>query len=160
MHKVKQMLAAEEQKEKKPYDFPFPQKHQWQLDLEAKIEEPADDRKIIFVVDKKGGAGKTQWTKWITQQKPNSVAIRLDEKGFLFQIKKHQTLIIIDVPRANVHRIPYAVLEMLKDGIWSTSKYKGTEITRKEQAHVIVMMNDYPDMKKLSEDKYDIIEIP
>jgi hypothetical protein len=28
-----------------------------------------------------------------------------------------------------------------------------------EQAHVIVMMNDYPDMKKLSEDKYDIIEI-
>ena len=77
----------------------------------------------------------------------------------MFQIKEHQNLIIIDVPRANVHRIPYAVLEVLKDGIWSTSKYKGTEITRKEQAHVVVMMNDYPDMKKLSEDKYDIIEI-
>ena len=159
VHRVKQMLAAEEQKEKKPYDFPFPQKHQWQLDLEAKIAKPPDNRKIIFVVDKKGGGGKTQWTKWITQQVPNSIAIRLDSKDFLFQIA-YQTLIIIDVPRANVHRIPYGRLEELKDGIWTTSKFHGTKIMRLAQAHVIVMMNDFPNMKALSEDKYDIIEIP
>ena len=92
VHKVKQILVAEEQKEKKPYDFPFPKKHQWQLDLEAKIEKPADDRKIIFVVDKKGGSSKTQWTKWITQQKPNSIAIRLDSSKKTFCLESPMRL--------------------------------------------------------------------
>ena len=68
-------------------------------------------------------------------------------------------MIIIDVPRAGISHIPYAKLEILKDGQWTTAKYHGTQITRTEQAHVIVMMNDYPDMKALSADKYDIMEI-
>jgi len=66
---------------------------------------------------------------------PNSIAIRLDSKkgggDFLFQIA-YQTLIIIDVPRAGISHLPYAKLEILKDGQWTTAKYHGTQITRTE----------------------------
>lgn len=69
----------------------------------------------------------------------------MDRKAdILFRVEQEHTLIIIDVPRADVKYLNYGLLETLKDGQWTTSKYEGSIVNRKEEAHVIVMMNEEP----------------
>ena len=52
--------------------------------------------------------------------------------------------------------MPYTFMEELKDGYVSCSKYESC-IKKYEKVHVVVLMNQEPDMSALSEDRYSFI---
>lgn len=52
----------------------------------------------------------------------------------------------------------YSTIEKIKDGIFVNTKYE-SNMKFYTPPKVVVFMNEYPNMKKLSEDRYEIYEI-
>lgn len=133
----------------------------WQRALEAKIEAEPDRRKIIFVVDEKGNSGKSWFAHFYTQNNPKKCQVLLPGKksDMAFVLKPNITVLFLDAPRSKQGEfIQYDFLEDLKNGYVFSNKYESRMKTF-EPMHVVVNMNEAPDMSKLSQDRYDIIHI-
>jgi len=50
----------------------------------------------------------------------------------------------------------YKLIKGLKDGTITSTKYQPVKKYRDEQAHIVVFMNQWPDIKALSRDRYNI----
>lgn len=132
----------------------------WQLELQNIVNEPADDRQIIFVVDPDGNNGKSWLTRyWFTNRddlQRLSVGKR-DDLAFAVDISKK--LFVFDVPRGQSEFIQYCILEQLKDQMIFSPKYESTCKILPTKVHVVVFMNEDPDMSKMTPDRYRIINI-
>ena len=115
----------------------------WQQSLLDIVNSPADSRTIIFILDYKGHSGKTDIYKYLIG-KYNAFALSSDEKStnLLYDM---EPLIVLDCPRISKNIIAYPYLEQMKDGYITSTKYMAIRKFRKENAHVIVFMNDWPD---------------
>lgn len=90
---------------------------------------------------------------------PKTFYMKIQKKDdTLFKVNE-ETTIILDVPRSDIQYVNYSTLETLKDGIWSSGKYEGKQVRRKEKANVLVFANDLPKVKMLSIDRWKIYEI-
>ena len=49
---------------------------------------------------------------------------------------------------------------MHEGGLISSGKYQSDIKSLDETPHVVVMMNEHPDMKKFTEDRYDVMVLP
>ena len=68
-------------------------------------------------------------------------------------------MVLFDCPRSKQGEyIQYDFLEEVKNGYVFSGKYE-PRIKRFKVPHVVVAMNEYPDMEKLSADRYNIITI-
>jgi len=123
------------------------------------LEQPPDPRKIIFVVDPVGNSGKSwfannffrshpEYTQILSVGKRDDLAFAIDESNYVF---------FIDLPRSTSEFLQYPILEQLKDGRVFSTKYESRVKWLIHHAHVVVMMNEYPDMTKLSKDRYELI---
>lgn len=65
-------------------------------------------------------------------------------------------VLFLDCTRQQVEFLPYSFIESLKDGVVFSPKYE-SRVKHYGPVHVVVMMNQNPDMDKLSEDRYRII---
>lgn len=71
---------------------------------------------------------------------------------------KNEEYVVIDLTRDMLDRINYGTLEGFKNGLGFVRKYeRRTKIFK--PAKVCVMMNEMPDMSKLSQDRYKIFEL-
>lgn len=133
----------------------------WQRALGETLDEDADDRKIVFVVDQIGGCGKSWFVRWwlskhggLTQRlsigKRDDLAYAIDESKRFF---------LFDVPRSQSEFLSYPILEQLKDRLIFSPKYVSRTKTLSTNAHVVVFMNEEPDRNKLSQDRYKIINV-
>ena len=137
----------------------------WQKELVAYLNDHTPDpRKILFVVNEEGNAGKSELVKntrhlfpdksvfCVPPQDYKSMASLMPDDGV--------DIIFLDCPRQKQYDIPYDFLEDLKNGSTVQTKY---EVTKKEfvPPHVVVLMNRNPKTGKtiLTEDRYVIIEI-
>lgn len=129
----------------------------WQQSLLDIVNSPADSRTIIFILDYKGHSGKTDIYKYLIG-KYNAFALSSDEKStnLLYDM---EPLIVLDCPRISKNIIAYPYLEQMKDGYITSTKYMAIRKFRKENAHVIVFMNDWPDHNALSVDRYKIFYV-
>lgn len=133
----------------------------WQIFLKSKLETPPDRRKIIFVVDEIGNSGKSWFAHFYSQQNNKKCQVLLPGKksDMAFVLKPNITILFLDAPRSKQGEyIQYDFLEDLKNGYIFSNKYE-SRIKTYEPMHVVVNMNEKPDMTKLSEDRYDIINI-
>lgn len=133
----------------------------WQRFLLQKITSPPDRRKIIFVVDEIGNSGKSWFAHFHTSKNKNISQVLLPGKksDMAFVLKANLKYLFLDAPRSKQGEyIQYDFLEDLKNGYVFSNKYE-SRIKTYEPMHVIVNMNEKPDMSKLSEDRYDIINI-
>lgn len=133
----------------------------WQAQLTQKLHQPANSRSVIFVIDPVGNSGKTWFAKWWLSNHPKETQILETEKraDLAYQVRKDTKYFFINVSRARVACIQYDVLEMLKDQVISSPKYESNVIYLTTIPHVVVLMNDYPDFKALSPDRYDKMEL-
>lgn len=126
----------------------------WQKEVEEHLMVQ-DDRKICFIVDEKGGAGKsalgrilmTKYKCWYsTGGKFNDLACSYKEPDY--------KIAIFDLTR-NVDRDfhPYSFAEALKNGIFASNKYNSV-CKQIIPPKVIWFMNQYPSEDRLSEDRY------
>jgi hypothetical protein len=114
-----------------------------------------NDREIMFIVDMEGGQGKSFLTDYLIA-KENAIAF---DNGKSTDIKygyKGQRLVIFDLCRCEADFINYGVIENIKNGRFFSSKYECEQKIFLEKPKVVVMMNNLPEMTKLSKDRYMI----
>lgn len=133
----------------------------WQQELQRKLLADPDDRTIIFVIDLQGNGGKSWFADWwhYNNQETTQVLNPSKKNDMAYALDESKTVFFFDAPRSKQGEfIQYDILEELKNGRVFSPKYEsGMKYFAKN--HVIVMMNEYPDMEKLSEDRYSIIAL-
>lgn len=135
----------------------------WQAELLHALKLPPDDRTVVFVVDKTGNSGKTWLTRYHSKVYSTSVCVKPGKKAdmvyaFLNVVSDTTRVVFIDCPRSKMDMFQYDFLEELKDGRLMNTKYESRMFEFKVP-HVVMFMNEMPDMTKLSEDRYKIISI-
>ena len=152
-----------------PYLNPeFHALREWQQQLYQTLTLPVDNRVVHFVVDPTGNGGKSwfcHYYEWMRHPIPNDVLIlrptKRDNLSYIFfnaHLNRVIRTVFLDVTRTFQDVLNYDFLEELKDGFMVVGKYGSTNI-RFARPHVVVMMNQQPDLSKLSADRYHIINI-
>jgi len=130
---------------------------EWQQELHSRLILPPCDREIIFIVDVSGNQGKSWFARYYTDLHANAQIIVPGKKADMaLIIREDAKVFFFDCPRSKQGDfIQYDFLEELKNGYISSPKY---ESKNKKLAvpHVVVLMNEYPEMTKLSEDRYSV----
>jgi hypothetical protein len=129
---------------------------QWQQDLYSKLILEPDDREIIFVVDEIGNQGKSWFARYFCQLHKNAQIVVPGKKADMaFIIDDDMKTYFFDCPRSKQGDfIQYDFLEELKNGLIFSPKYESKLKFLQRKPHVVVLMNERPDMTKLSGDRY------
>lgn len=133
----------------------------WQNELADRLGEEPDDRTIEFIVDYQGNSGKSWFAHHFAQTYPDSVQVLPPGKlaDMAFALEPTTTTLFIDAPRSKQgDYIQYEFLESVKNGYVFSTKYE-SYCKQLGKCHVVVMMNEDPDMTKLSEDRYKITRL-
>ena len=127
----------------------------------GRIQGEPNPRTIDFVVDPQGNSGKSWITQWALSNFPDDVQVlsvgKRDDVAFAIDASKK--IFLFDVPRGDLQFFQYSLLEMLKNRIIHNNKYKSGTKFLASVPYVAVFSNEMPDMEKLSEDRYNIIEV-
>jgi hypothetical protein len=132
---------------------------EWQEKLKRVLDSPSDDRTIIFIVDEKGNSGKTwfahYYTKLRNELKPKSASVLYPGKlSDMSQAYIPSTeVLFMDCARKRAENLQYGFLEEIKNGQVFKAKYNSCMLACKVP-HVVVNMNQLPDMEALSGDRY------
>lgn len=133
----------------------------WQQELNIKLNRPPDDRTIIFVVDVVGNSGKSWFAKYY-RRNHDQVQIMCPGKYADMALLYDDTsrVLFLDCPRSKQGDfIQYNFLEAVKNQFVQSGKYESCIKENIEKTHVVVLMNEKPNMEMLSEDRFDIIEV-
>lgn len=97
---------------------------EWMRDLVADVNLP-DHRTINWVVDLERGKGKTRLPEWLAWKYPREVFVTRGGKlADLAYEYKGQRIVVMDLPKEKQDYFQYSVLESLKDGYMTSSKYQ------------------------------------
>lgn len=137
--------------------IPAYQLHEWQTDLLEKLQHEPDDRTIIFIVDATGNNGKTWFAHWYASKHKDCQVICPGKRADMAYILRTDIrVLILDAPRSKQGEfIQYDFLEDVKNGYIFSSKYESS-IKQFKSPHLVVLMNEAPDLTKLSPDRFDI----
>jgi len=131
----------------------------WQLQLWNNLRGPVPPRKISWFTDEVGGSGKSLFA--------NGYRNLDGSRGFVFDGGRYadvayaydrQRVVFIDLTREYEEKVPYKLMESLKNGRIFSPKYASRSKVFLAP-HVIVFANFYPDKEKLSADRWDIHNI-
>ena len=138
-------------------DFPL---RPWQQELADILKEDLDSRTIVFVVDTTGNSGKSWFCDWFESRNPGTQLILPGKKADMaYSLDPSIRVLMVDAPRSKQGEfIQYDFLEEVKNGRVFSGKYE-SGMKRLGKVHVVVMMNEQPDMTKLSSDRYLILDI-
>lgn len=129
----------------------------WQQRLHARLILAVDPREIIFVIDANGNQGKSWFARYYTDIHSNAQIIVPGKKADMaLVVREDAKVFFFDCPRSKQGDfIQYDFLEELKNGFIFSPKYQSKN-KKLATPHVVVLMNEYPDMTKLSEDRYSL----
>jgi hypothetical protein len=136
------------------------QLRQWQQDLNVILNREPENRVINFLVDEVGNTGKS-WFAHYYKSLHEKVQILLPGKkaDMAYVLESGIRVLFIDAPRSKQGEyLQYDFLEEVKNGYVFCAKYESRFKTF-GKVHVVVLMNELPDMTKLSNDRYNIIHI-
>lgn len=129
----------------------------WQDIVMDKLKNQSE-RKILFVVDIDGGKGKSVLTKHIFTSEDTWMCQggKINDLMFAFVPAEY---VIFDMARCNnTDYYPWNFMENLKNGWFTSTKYKGGMKVFKSPK-IVVFMNEDPPRDKLSSDRYEIYNI-
>ena len=141
----------------------------WQAELLEEINNPTD-RKIIWVVGKSCGEGKSWLQKYIrskfgVRRVVSGISIKSATPSIYYCLMK-QPLSTADIFLFNIGKakkvgeaVNYEVLEDLKDGAAFSSKYNSQQLKIKTPNIVIVFSNEKPDTSELAIDRWKLFYI-
>lgn len=140
----------------------------WQQQL-LEITKVSSEREVIWVIGKNGNEGKSWFQDYLESCLGFNRVMRLDlriKHKDICNILKKRPLTSIDIFLFNDGRsIPpdentyYRILENIKDGYATSSKYDNDVIKFKRPNTVIVFSNTIPDWSKLSDDRWKSFRI-
>ena len=141
----------------------------WQIKVFNIIEEQQSERKIVWVYDVKGNTGKSWFQNYVEAyygyQRVFMGDLRIKHKD-ICNILRKRGLSTINIFMFNDARSTgegdvncYRILEDIKDGAITSSKYDNDIIKVNTPNIVIVFSNVRPNKDKLSKDRWMIIDI-
>lgn len=130
----------------------------WQRQAIAKLEGQGD-RQILFIVDEDGGKGKSALAKHLMTTY-NSWACQGGKiNDLMYAYDTNAEYVIFDMARCNnPDYYPWNFMENLKNGWFTSTKYKGG-LKMFKAPKIIVFMNEEPPRNKLSSDRYNVFRI-
>ena len=133
----------------------LPELRDWQNVALDKLKNQ-QDRKILFIVDEEGGKGKSCLAKHIMTTE-NSWACQGGKiNDLMYAYNTDAEYVVFDMARCNnPDYYPWNFMENLKNGWFTSTKYKGG-LKMFKAPKIIVFMNELPPKTKLSEDRYEI----
>lgn len=133
---------------------------EWQQDLLEDLDTEPDDREIKFFVDHEGNTGKTFFCRYLVSHRRDVQILRVGKRDDLaYSVDETKKIFIFDIPRTQMEYLQYPVLEMLKDQMVYSAKYRSVMKTLGHIPHVVVFGNEAPDMNKMSMDRFNIKEL-
>jgi len=134
----------------------------WQDALKQDLLLPPDDRKVIFVIDKKGNQGKTWFAKWYCKTNDDSQYLEPAKKvDMAYALQDNLRVLFLNITRttdSDSQNYLYAFIESVKDGMVFSPKYE-SRMKYLSKVHVVILMNTDPNMDLLSEDRYSLINL-
>jgi len=141
------------------------QLYDWQKDLVEIINTKPDNRTIHWYWSTNGMVGKTCFCKYLTF---HYGAMCLHGKGsdvrngVISYVTSQGTtphLVLIPIPRSKgSDYVSYEALENIKDMYFYSGKYEGGQVNG-NSPHLIIFANCPPDEEKMSEDRWNIVNI-
>ena len=126
------------------------------------------DREVVWVIGKRGNEGKTWFQSYVESYYGYHRVARFDLKNRaqdIFHALSARPLtstdiFLFNVPRSNdsVNECSYSVMEAIKDGCATSTKYNSTPLRFKTPNTVMVFSNTPPDAKQLSTDRWGNLE--
>ena len=129
----------------------------WQQDLHSTLILEPKPREIIFIVDVQGNKGKSWFARYYTELHDNAQIIIPGKKADMaLVVDPSKKVFFFDCPRSKQGDfILYDFLEELKNGFIFSPKYH-SKCKKLATPHVVVLMNEFPDMTALSGDRYSV----
>lgn len=136
----------------------------WQRNVVDELAEQ-NDRQVLWIYDPVGGHGKSYLAWWMIAQ---GYALDPREEVLLVTTGKHsdiayslaQTtpspkLVIFDLPRQQSDKVPYGVMEQMKNGVIFVGKYQSRTL-RMRSLKILVFSNFKPDIEdNFTRDRYE-----
>lgn len=138
---------------------PFVARPGWQENLSVLIEGMVSRRKVVWMWSYEGDRGKSYFANHFDPAHSHVITggKHADIYYTLASIVHGLKVVFFDYGRAGAD-VAYPVMEKLKDGMFTTTKYESRTV-RFNPVHVVVFANQLPDITKLSLDRWDIREI-
>ena len=140
----------------------------WQKDAFDIFQQPANDRTVTWIYDKDGNNGKSWFQNYVQAyfgyHRVFRCDLRIKHKDMCNILRKRATttvdIFLFNDSRSISDEEPnmYRILEDIKDGAATTSKYDNQRIKFLTPNYVLVFSNTYPNMKHLSKDRWRIFE--
>lgn len=135
----------------------------WQLKLNDIFKEDPDSRKIYWVVDPVGGAGKTTYCKHLVQTRDDTLYVCGKAGDIKYGISswletKELRIVLLDYTRSLENYVSYEGLESIKNGIFFNTKYESRMVCF-DTTHVVCFSNFEPNMDMLSGDRWVVIHL-
>nr|WAE42152.1 MAG: replication associated protein [Cressdnaviricota sp.] len=130
----------------------------WQADLERVLLSEPDDRTIRWFVDPVGGAGKTQFCKYMAVKHGATVLNNAGTADLAHAIPAAPKIVILNLERTVEGRVNYGMLERCKDGMLFSAKYE-SRMKLFNSPHVVVFANFGPDRFAMSADRWCVVEL-
>lgn len=133
----------------------------WQADLYQRLRLAPDRRTIVFAIDYEGNSGKSWFCDYYAKLHSDETQILTPGKYADMAMALDPTIrvLFMDCPRSKQGDfIQYDFLENVKNGRIFSGKYE-SGMKYLNPLHIVVMMNQDPDMSKLSADRYNLIPI-
>lgn len=132
----------------------------WQKEIVDYVSDLTnlEDRIVIWIYDPLGNNGKTKLCKYLVQTHNATILNNGGTKDIAHSLPKAPKIVVFNFTRSNEGHINYSAIEAIKDGLIFSPKYEShTKVF--ESPFVICMANFYPDLMKLSEDRWVIGEL-
>lgn len=131
----------------------------WQQEIIDICDTEPDSRTIHWFWEKTGNVGKTELAKHLYLKYGNKMLYvngkSADVKCAIAQCDTKPEIIIFGIPRTSQDYMSYSALEEVKDGIFFSGKYESGMVVY-PIPHVFVLCNFPPEMKNLSQDRWNV----
>lgn len=133
---------------------PPPKKlRKWQVETLEHLKSQGN-RKILWIIDKKGNQGKTFLVKQMALHHRTAVFSNGGKKDLAFAYDD-QPIVAFNLTRQTNGRVNYEAMEQLKDGLMFSGKYESQ--TKVFDAPAMVVMSNFePDYSSMSQDRWQI----
>jgi len=138
--------------------------YEWELDILELIKDEADDRTIHWYWEPTGKRGKSSFVRYLCA-KHDALCIDGKPADAKYTIKTYKEknghypeIILYDVPRTQEGFVSYRMLEEVKNGCFLSTKYECGMVLM-NHPHLLCFANFYPETEKMSEDRWNIIDM-
>lgn len=136
----------------------------WQNFILYKIYAEPASRNVHWFTDFTGGAGKTEFAKWLVTNYNGIGYVNAcgSARDFTTYLEgeidpasgRGLDLIIFDFTRANEDRGIYDCIELVSNGIFNSLKFRGRLVILPQKVRVIVFANFLPNRSRMSADRW------